>query len=421
MRSIPRTFLWLLGLMLVSGPWSAVNAQDTSAADDGTETPSSFVDSLTAGTTRLALRYRFEFVDQDGIDDGAEASTLQTRLSYHTAPYKGFRFFVQAQNVTALPDDDNYNNAGANSLNNGVRDRPVVADPEETTIQQVYLTWTFDATALKIGRQEINLGNQRFVGSVGWRQNPQSFNALTVTNGTFPGSKISYHYLDKVNRIFGDRRDMSSHLLHGAFDLGERNKLTAYGYWLDYDRSEGSLVLSSTSTYGLRWAGHVPFDEVKLSYALEAAQQQDIGDNPRNVDADYLLAELAAGTPRITGKVGYESLSGSVADGAFSTPLATLHKFNGWADKFLRTPTLGLVDVYASISGSVDRFKWSAVYHDFQSESGSRDYGTEWDALATYKIDAGVTFGLKAALYEADGFATDTDKIMFWTAYSFGR
>ncbi|MFT5806450.1 MAG: hypothetical protein ACI9LG_000713 [Moritella dasanensis] len=40
-------------------------------------------------------------------------------------------------------------------------------------------------------------------------------------------------------------------------------------------------------------------------------------------------------------------------DYGFATPLATLHKFNGWSDQFLNTPTQGLADLYLSVSSKV--------------------------------------------------------------------
>lgn len=408
-------------LCFVGLTWSAnLQAAEPQAAPKA-EAPPTFAAALAAGKTTVAMRYRFELVDQDGFDRDAEASTLRTTLSYGSAPFRGFRFFVEAENVSAVVDDDNYNNAGADSLNNGVRNRPVVADPELTQIGQVYVEMGIKKTTLRLGRQEINLANQRFVGAVGWRQHHQTFNAFSLQDRSFGDASISYHYLDAVNRIFGDRRDMQSHLLHSDIPIGQRNKLSLYGYLLDYE--EAADLPLSTTTYGLRWAGHSQLDGAKIAYTLEAALQEDAGDNPRQIDADYLLAELAVGNKAFTATVGYEVLSGSPGDGAFSTPLATLHKFNGWADKFLRTPSFGLVDTYAKIGGSVQRFGWSLTYHDFQSDSslpgGSDDYGSEIDALATYKTRYGLDFGLKAAFYEADRFATDTDKIMFWTSYRF--
>jgi hypothetical protein len=59
-----------------------------------------------------------------------------------------------------------------------VSDRPVIADPEITELNQVDLGWrpTSELT-LRGGMHEITRGNQRFVGNVGWRHNRQSFGA----------------------------------------------------------------------------------------------------------------------------------------------------------------------------------------------------------------------------------------------------
>ncbi len=388
------------------------------AAGDDIVVPDDFMDAVVAGQTVLALRYRFESVDQDGFSESADAPTLRTTLSYSTAPYKGFRAFLEVANVTAV-GAESYNNAGAGSLNNGIRDRPVVADPELTEINQGYLELAVKKTTLRLGRQEVNLGNQRFVGAVGWRQHHQSFDAFGLRSRPAERFGLSYHYLHKVNRIFGDSRDMSSHLLNADFDLTERDRLSGYGYLLDYD--EPSSLALSTLTYGLRLAGHRRVDGARVGYTVEAALQQDAGDNPGRIDAEYYHAELAAGSKRFTVTVGGEILSGSPEDGSFSTPLATLHKFNGWADKFLRTPTNGLVDFYTGVAGRAGKVNWKVVYHDFQPENSGDDYGTELDLQAVYKTDRGLLFGLKAAFYEAEAFATDTEKIMFWTAYRISR
>ncbi len=121
----------------------------------------------------------------------------------------------------------------------------------------------------------------------------------------------------------------------------------------------------------------------------------------------------------VTVKAGWEVLEGNARDGQFSTPLATLHKFNGWADKFLRTPTDGLEDLYLSLSGTAGKVAWTAVYHDFSADEGGAGYGEEIDLQVTCKAPWQQAFGLKTAFYDAGTFSADTDKIMFWTAYSF--
>ena len=59
---------------------------------------------------------------------------------------------------------------------------------------------------------------------------------------------------------------------------------------------------------------------------------------------DVLVA--GGGYQQVGFRVGWERLSGSEREGQFQTPLATLHAFNGWADKFLSTPVNGIEDLY---------------------------------------------------------------------------
>ena len=118
----------------------------------------------------------------------------------------------------------------------------------------------------------------------------------------------------------------------------------------------------------------------------------------------------------ITGKIGWEHLGGDGVSG-FQTPLATLHAFNGWADKFLVTPANGLDDRYASVSGKFGRGKfegklgWTVAFHDFNADRGGADYGREWDASLSFPLPAGFSGLVKLADYRSDGFARDTRKL----------
>jgi len=401
---------------LLVGLFSTVLALSADA-----EEATSFKEAMKEGETNLSFRYRFETVDQDPLTKEAYASTLRTTLNYRTGVFRGFSLFLEAENVAAVIDDDSYANAGAGSLNNGVTGRPVVADPEITEINQAYLRYTSGKTTLTAGRQALNIGDQRFVGTVGWRQNHQSFDALTVSTGRIPKTALSYSFVDNTNRIFGDNKAMASHLLNAAVDLPV-GKLRLYGFLLDYDRLTDAGL--STRTFGAEISGATamstsPLGVSKFLWELELAQQADAGDNPRDVDVGYLHAMVGGVFPAVTIKAGYEVLEGNPADGRFLTPLATLHKFNGWADKFLVTPPNGIEDLYLSISGQAKKIKWLAVYHDFEAESSGTSYGSEVDLQATYKTAWGQTFGLKGAFYEADDFSSDTNKLWFWTAWSF--
>ena len=133
-----------------------ISAMGASSASD------SFWDSFSDGDASLSFRYRFETVDQDGFDKDANASTLRTRLNYKTKDYKGFTFFVEADNVTQV-FEDNYNAGAGNSPS--MTQYPVVADPEGTEINQAWFNYNFsEGNGVKVGRQRILLDNQRFVG-----------------------------------------------------------------------------------------------------------------------------------------------------------------------------------------------------------------------------------------------------------------
>ena len=375
----------------------------------------SFKEALENGKASVDLRYRWEEVGQDGLEKDSHASTLRTALAWRSQPYKGFSFHIEAENVTEV-GGDLYDNAGFGSANNRVRDRPVVADPALTEINQAFVRYQADQWQLAAGRQEIQLGDERFVGNVGWRQNHQSFDALRIDR-SLGGLRFTYVLTDKLHRITGQTLDLTAHLFNAGFDLQNAGKFTFYGYLLDFPQP--GFGSNSTSTWGLEFAGRRRLgSQHSLLYEMEHAVQSDHADNTRSIDADYTLLVLGIGFPKATVELAWESL-GEGGDAAFRTPLATLHGFNGWADKFLATPAAGLVDLRLRLGGKVGGVAWLVGYHDFESDLGSVSYGQELDLQLLYTCPKGVRLGLKGALYDADRFSTDTDKWMVWTAYAF--
>jgi len=384
------------------------------AASDGA---TSLAEALKKGSYFVQFRYRYEDVRDEAVGSNhARASTLRTAFGFRTLPWKGLGLVIEAEDVSVV-GNELYRNAGAGSLDNGVRDRPVVADPDDTELNQAFLSWERDDTTIALGRTEITLDDQRFVGNVGWRQNHQSFDAVTVANESLDHVRFFYGFLNGVNRITGSRDEMTSHLANIRVDWDEVGVLTTFGYWLDYD--EPARQALSSLTLGARFAGKRSIGNSRSwLYEASLATQQDAEDNPRRVDAGYAFLSMGVAWSTVTARVGFERLDGNARDGQFQTPLATLHKFNGWADKFLSTPTNGLEDFYVRIDGTIGVVKAMATYHDFQAAEGGASYGTELDLQATYKTSWGQGFGLKGAFYDADGFSADTDKIMFWTRFS---
>ncbi len=384
----------------------------------------SFVDAFRKGDVSGSLRYRFEQVDDDARavrDNTGQASTLRTAIKFSTARWGAVKGIVEFEDVTDIGFELDHNNKGAGSLANGVGDHPVIADPDGTEINQALLHFQLsDKTALAVGRQEILLGNVRFVGNVGWRQNHQSYDAVRLTSELGRGVKLNYAYLGDVNRIFGDHKPMDSHLLNVAFGAGGGVKAELYAYVVDYERMADSGL--STTTYGARVHGaRGPKDGLQFRYDVELAQQSDGGDNPNEVDAGYWRVAVGLAKSHYSIQVGQETLEGSASDGRFTTPLATLHAWNGWADKFLGTPAGGLVDTFLGFTYKRGPWTLKAVYHDFEADTvlSADSYGSETDLLLSYKAPWKQTFGLKAALYSADDHAADTTKIWAFTAFGF--
>jgi hypothetical protein len=378
--------------------------------------------ALREGTFSLNLRYRYEFVDQepttdlDPVTKNAHASTLRTSIQYGTKPFYGFSGRFEVEDVTAIGNDRLYNNAGAPGFGNGVTDRPVVADPEITEFNQAALAYDGPrATRLQGGRLEYVLDNQRFVGNVGWRQNHQSFDAVTLTSKALHDWSFTYVYVDRQHTVTGASRAMSSHLGHVAYD-SPIGKAIAYGYFLDY--VDVSLSDLSSATYGLRLDGKTLVPRFDLLYQAEYARQSDMADNPNHFDLDYVHAQLGLRVFETTLFLGYEMLRGNGMS-AFQTPLGTNHKFNGFADKFLVTPANGLRDYYVRIA--LDWPTWSALadLHLFDADEGDQSYGNELDLQAIYDTPWKQQFALKTAVYRTDEFATDTTKLMLWTTWGF--
>lgn len=374
-------------------------------------------DALTKGKTSLDLRYRFESVSQDGKEKNAAASTFRLRLGYTTGNFYGFNLHVDMETIQAI-GGENYD-----STDNSKVEYPIVADAEDTELNQVFLAYTgVPNTVFKLGRQRIKIDNDRFIGNVGWRQNEQTYDAFQIINTSVSNLTVTLAYITNVNRVFGEHHstlsdiNMNTGILNFRYDflLGG---LSAYGYFLDNKDNPAS----SHRTLGLRFAGSHGFSgSTKAVYTLEHAVQDEYKDGVDLIGASYYLVELGLVWNNLTVKGGYEVL-GSDGIIGFATPLATLHAFNGWADKFLSTPSEGLIDLYFQLDYKLRArgrpIVLRVVYHKFDSDHASISYGNEIDFQLLYTLGKNSSLILKYAGYSADEFASDTTK--FWAGFQY--
>jgi hypothetical protein len=412
MRSFPE----IRNLVVFAAAIAIGSAASPVVADEPAET---VLDAITKGTFSLNLRYRYEDVDQTGFDDRGQASTLRTTAAYRTRRWKGLEAFLELEDVHDVGLSGDHNNGGAGSLWNGVGDRPVIADPALTEFNQAYLGWRpLQDLTFRLGLQEIVIDNSRFVGNVGWRQNHQTFEAASVAFKGIENLSLGYAYIGRQHTVTGGSLPMSTSHFEAAYTFAGVGTLAAYALALDFDREADRG--RSTTTYGAFFDGKAPLsDTLGLAYRLEYATQHDAGANPNRISADYGRADLGLSVSKVTLAAGYEVLGGSPGDGQFNTPLATLHKFNGWADKFLTTPTNGLEDLFLSVTAGLARWTLTAEYHDFSADTGGAAWGTEFDAAVAYSTPWKQKVELKYAAYDAEGWASDTTKLWLWTSWGF--
>lgn len=389
----------LLLVSILSAPWiSPVHVQ---AGETGS--------SLQPLSWEWNARLRHETVDDDAFARDANATTLRVRLAARFRLADDWSALVEGEGIAAA--DDRYN-SGAN----GSTAYPVVADPTGVELNQAWLGWQGERAAGTLGRQRILVDNQRWIGNVGWRQNEQTFDALALEWKPSAQWTARYLWLDRVHRINGDdarnplarERELDSH----AFDLAWSGASQQWGgYVLAHE--DRDVALASTITTGVRWTGKHLRGGNGWGWRAEFAQQREHANNPSRFSHDYWRIEPSLTRHGVTWRAGWEHLGGD-GNTALQTPLATLHAFNGAADKFLVTPPGGLEDRYVGAggalgSGALAKLKWTIAWHDFRADSGG-DYGSELDASLAFPVRGKLTGLVKMADYRSDGFARDTTK-----------
>ena len=362
-------------------------------------------------------RVRYENVDQANLAEEANALTSRVRAGFTSGAIGDTKLLAEMVGVSSLRSD-------YNSTINGNTQFPVVADPDGIAMINRFalINNSLENTRLTLGRQRLILDDARFVGNVGWRQNEQTFDGLSShtegNNFTFDAA-----WFNQANRIFGPDSPNGEWegdivLLNASRNFGF-GKLTAFAYGMDFDQALGA----SNETIGLRLTGSKALGDTSLIYTFSAASQSDAGDNPADYSEMYTKIEGGVTHGSLTVALGQEVLGGDGSN-AFVTPLATLHAFQGWGDKFLGTPSGGIVDSYLrfaysfGLTGAFDSVSLSGFYHDFEADLGSATYGDELDLSLAARAGR-VTLTLKYASYDADTFSVDTDKLWVSMDYAF--
>jgi len=362
------------------------------------------------------IRPRYEMADvKDNGLDTANAFTARTRLAV-----EGMLFGVDGLN--AKVGITSVNNFGYTNYAPADPAYDTILDPQQAILTEAYLSYTAADTTLLAGRSFVNLDDQRFIGTVGWRQMERAYDTATVINTSVKGLTLLGSWVYGYQGVNSNpTTDTGSALLNANYKMSDALSLTAFGY----------LLADIHDTYGVRISGMLPLDGVKLDYAASYAMQKDASldyalDNSPKIDASYYDLALNANISGIIVGAEYEVLGDAKGDSTkgFTTPLATLHKFQGWADVFLgRTASSnnnGLADANVKLGYTAAGFgKVLGIYHKFDALSGAdKDLGSEFDVMYANKVPGvnNLAFLAKAAFYSKGdtGIGADYDVTKVW-------
>jgi len=350
-------------------------------------------------TPTLNIRSRYEFGDVDG-SDVSHAFTFRERLGLQTMAWNGFSAVIEGEFSQAVIDDYN---GGAPLADPAVAGNTVIADPETNELNQLYLQYAGFDTVVKLGRQRIIHNNSAFIGNVGWRQNEQTFDALSVSTKMIDDLTLDLAYVNQVNRIFGsdsggtlENLPGDIFLLNASYTGFEGVTLGSYVLIMNFDDTPGL----ENKTYGVSAKGKT----LGLDLYGELAWQDDAG-GAATEEAFYahLTATKTIGTQSLT--LGFEHLGAGL-----KTPLATVHAFNGFADVFIGGRIAGthngLSNIYLSHTLPIFwDMKWINTVHAMGDNEISAGYGWEFDSVLSKKFNEQFTAIAKFAHFESEGDA----------------
>lgn len=362
----------------------------------------------------LQVRPRYEHVeDKNNNLKDADALTLRTVIGLKTEEIfiKNLKGYIEATNVSGIirnysPENSKYD---------------LVPDPDNTRITQAYLAYTINKTTFEAGRRFVNIDDHRFIGNVDWRQMPQSFGILAISDKTIPNTDILVAAVYERLAIV-DSFNTKWHLDKAPLIFDINYKPTN---WLKI-KPFAYLITDVHNTYGLKLSGTKEYGSSKFSYVATYAKQSDpyqkdnLPAKPK-IDTNYWKLGLKSNVKKFI--LGAEHTHFGDKNGksnGFSTPLATLHKFDGWSDVLLQGANSGFdygLNEYV-ISGGYESAYFGEfvvsylIFKSSKSSPNGKDIGDEIDIAYSKELAKRVSFLVKAAFYNGkNGYYTNGNLI----------
>lgn len=362
----------------------ATDNVDANRLEDRLDSAAAHLEQAIPGRINLDYRLRWELFELDNGSPNRDGFSHRLRYGYRTPSVYGFTAMVEGESLWAISEKDEIH--------------PLDESGTGTDWNQLWLAYSFrDKANIKLGRQLYTLDDHRFIGHVGWRQNIQTFDAITGSVTAIDRLKLNAFYFDAVNRVTGVNDEFDGAWgLNASYRLGEQLKIVGFYYAMEVATRQTLGRAINSDTLGARISGKLDSQQgVTFNYFASYAYQSDGDNTPASYDLSYLAGDINATFNRLTLGGGIEILEGDGVSG-FSTPLATVHKFSGFADVFLPLASTsipsGLNDYYVYVGykipiGQRKSLPIKLVFHYFDANDVSTNYGHEIDLVASYAFN----------------------------------
>ena len=364
------------------------------------------------------VRSRTEYDAPGGAASADLFTMLRSRFGVRVEPTRALSVVLQLQDSRVLGTEGNRASSAVD-----------VFDLHQGYLQLV-TPWRGSEVALRAGRQEIALGNERLIGAVNWSNTGRTFDGARVSLAP-PGATGADRWsvttfaaeMEENGRRFGGAAPGVSpapdHVVLGAYASRGAPAKPGADVMLLYDGGAAyrSYADAHRMTADARIRIPLPLAvRVELEGAVQSGAQSYVpatgSPTAQSVRAWLTAARASREFGRATATIGIDLLSGddTPADArysAFGTMFGTNHPFYGLLDLIgdpaATTKERGLRDLFVAAARPVTTwFAPRGELHRFALATGAeRRLGTEADLVAPVRLAAGTTLELGYALFRA--------------------
>lgn len=346
---------------------------------------------------QMRIRDEVDLKSTDSVRHGKMFSDMRTRLGLKFEPTELVYAYIQFQDSRRLGS----NSGGLGSTSN-------------VDLHQAYFVineFIWKNLTFKGGRFELNYGNQRVFGAVGWHNIGRSWE----------GGLLSYAKNDFQIDFFGLKKmEMDDPGYNRDFDIGGiyaklKNlhlDLFAFGE-IDADTTDYVQEKLKRFNLGAYYANKFDAIDVTVQGLYQA------GEMPRGMIPDSFIVDISAfmfaaevgykfeGESKTRIALGVDYTSGddgtdSTKFKSFTNAYYTGHKFRGYMDYFVSSPTHGLIDIMLRgsgtvtpkwvVKGDIHYFKAAEEYVSLSDDSTlTTNIGIEIDLGFVHKASKGVS------------------------------